>query len=95
MRRAAGGAEFSVCGHFLEVSPPERLKYTWRWEGAFERTADTLVTVEFVRSGGGTELTLRHEKFDGAEIRQQHWIGWIAACNRLDLSIAHATRRPM
>lgn len=95
MRRASEGAEVSVSGQFLEVSPPQRLRYTWRWEGAFERTADTLVTVEFVRSGSGTELTLRHEKFDDAEIRQQHWIGWITACNRLDLSISHATRRPM
>jgi uncharacterized protein YndB with AHSA1/START domain len=95
MKRAAVDTEVSVSGHFLEVSPPEWLKYTWRWEGAFERVADTLVTVEFVRSGSGTELTLRHEKFADAEIRQQHWIGWIAACNRLDLAISHATRRPM
>lgn len=95
MRRPEGGAQVCVCGHFLEVSRPERLRYTWRWEGAFERMPDTLVTVEFVKCGSGTELTLRHEKFDDVEIRQQHWIGWIAACNRLERSIAHATRRPI
>ena len=87
MRRAAGGAEISVRGRFLEVRPPERLKYTWRWEGAFEDVPETLVTVEFARSGSGTELTLCHERFADAEVRQQHWIGWVAACNRLELSL--------
>jgi uncharacterized protein YndB with AHSA1/START domain len=90
MRRAGRGAEIAVFGHFLEVRPPKRLRYTWRWEGAFERMPDTSVTVEFVRSGRGTELTLYHENFDDAGIRQQHWIGWIAACNRLDLALSRA-----
>ena len=87
MRRAAADAEVSVCGRFLEIRPPGRLKYTWRWEGAFERVPETLVTVEFVPSGSGTELTLCHEKFGDAKVRQQHWIGWIAACNRMELSL--------
>ena len=87
MRKGGRGAEVSVFGHFLEVRPPQRLRYTWRWEGAFERMRDTLVTVEFVESGGGTELTLCHEDFDDAAVRQQHWIGWVAACNRLELTL--------
>lgn len=95
MRKAGRGAEVAVSGRFLEVSPPERLRYSWRWEGAFEGMPSTLVTVDFLRSGKGTELILRHENFADAEIRQQHWIGWIAACNRLEPSISHATPRPM
>jgi uncharacterized protein YndB with AHSA1/START domain/DNA-binding transcriptional ArsR family regulator len=87
MRRDAGDAEVWVRGHFLDVSPPQRLRYTWRWEGAFERISETLVTVEFARSGSGTELTLCHERFADAEVRQQHWIGWVAACNRLEASL--------
>src|SRR4051794_54751 len=63
MRRARESAEVSVLGHFLEVRPPQRLRYRWRWEGAFERMPDTLVTVEFLVSGSGTELTLCHESF--------------------------------
>ena len=88
MRWAGVGAEVCVSGHFLEVSPPERLRYSWRWEGAFEGMPETLVTVEFAEAAGGTELTLRHENFaDGAD-RQRHRAGWIAACNRLDRSLA-------
>jgi uncharacterized protein YndB with AHSA1/START domain len=84
MRHSERNAEVYVCGHFLDVRPPHRLCYTWRWEGAFEGMADTLVTVEFLKVGGGTELILRHENFDFIQARQQHWIGWIAACNRLE-----------
>ena len=87
MRRATGGAEVSVSGHFLEVSPPRRLRYTWRWERAFGDMPLTVVTVEFVRADSGTELILCHEGFADAEIRQQHWIGWIAACNRLERTL--------
>jgi hypothetical protein len=46
--------------------------------------AETLVTVDFLKAGGGTELILRHENFYCTQARQQHWIGWIAACNRLE-----------
>jgi uncharacterized protein YndB with AHSA1/START domain len=95
MRNAGRGAEVAVSGHFLEVSPPERLRYTWHWEGAFEGIRDTVVTVEFLKSGSGTELILCHTYFDDAEARQQHRIGWIAACNRLESSIPRATPRPM
>jgi uncharacterized protein YndB with AHSA1/START domain len=81
----------SVSGRFLEVRPPERLRYTWRWEGAFEQMPDTLVTVEFIRFRSGTELTLHHENFANAAIRQQHWSGWIAACNRLEPALPTAS----
>lgn len=90
MRRAGDSTEVSVSGHFLEVRPPERLRYTWRWEGAFERMPDTLVTVEFLVSGSGTELTLCHESFVDAEVRLQHRSGWIVACNRLERSLPAA-----
>ena len=87
MRRAEPGSAVFVSGNFLEVCPPRRLQYTWRWQGAFEGMPDTLVTVEFVEFKGGTELILRHENFAVAEARQAHWIGWIAACNRLERAL--------
>jgi uncharacterized protein YndB with AHSA1/START domain len=90
MRRAGLGTEVFVSGHFLEVRPPERLSYSWQWEGAFEDMPETLVTVEFAEAVGGTELTLRHENFAEAVARQQHRAGWIAACNRLDRSLVAA-----
>ena len=48
---------------------------------------DTLVTVEFIASRSGTELILRHANFEDVEVRQDHWIGWVAACNRVERSL--------
>jgi uncharacterized protein YndB with AHSA1/START domain len=94
MRRLAGGAEVRVCGRFLEVSPPNRLAYTWRWEGAFAGMPETRVTVTLTQIASGTELTLRHEHFTDAGIRQQHRSGWIAACERLDRALPPSERIP-
>jgi uncharacterized protein YndB with AHSA1/START domain len=87
MSRVDSGRRASVSGHFIEVVPPERLKFTWLWEGAFELMPETVVTVEFTAFAGGTELILRHENFVDHAIGRQHRSGWIVACNRLELSL--------
>jgi len=84
VRAGNDGTGVSVQGKFLEVRPPERLVYTWRWEGAFAGMPETLVTLELRGTGNDTLLTLRHANFSDAGERQQHRSGWIAACDRLD-----------
>jgi uncharacterized protein YndB with AHSA1/START domain len=85
MRRLADGTgPLSVCGQFLEVRPPERLVFTWRWEGAFASMPETVVTLELRGTGAETLLLLRHENFAEPGINRQHRSGWIAACNRLE-----------
>lgn len=42
MTRTAGGAPVAVAGQFFEVEPPERLVYSWCWEGAFTEMPETL-----------------------------------------------------
>jgi uncharacterized protein YndB with AHSA1/START domain len=83
-RAGAAGSEVSVNGQFLEVKPPERLVYTWRWEGAFAEMPETLVTLELSGSDSETLLTLRHDNFVDLDARQQHRSGWMSACDRLD-----------
>ncbi len=62
-------------GVYREIRPPEKLVFTWSWEG--ERPAiDTLVTLTFRPSGNATELTLTHEFFPDGETRDQHNAGW-------------------
>jgi uncharacterized protein YndB with AHSA1/START domain len=94
MSRVGESGAVAVRGQFVEVNAPARLVYTWRWEGAFAQMPETLVTLEFVGSQNDTLLTIRHENFTDLGIRQQHWSGWIAACDRLDRSVtpvsAHA-----
>jgi uncharacterized protein YndB with AHSA1/START domain len=84
MRRLDGSGAAAVQGQFIEVRPPERLVFTWRWEGALAGAGETRVTLELRETGAITELVLRHERFAAPALAHQHWSGWLAACGRLD-----------
>jgi len=66
--RNAKGEEFHLTGVYREVRPPERLVYTWRWEGT-ERDGDgeTLVVVE---SAEGRRELRRGRTVDGVPDRR-------------------------
>ena len=77
------GEFFTAVGEFREVKPPERLVYTWDWEkdgsGAEFGEVDgkpSLITVEFLKRGKGTELVLTHNRFASVESRDNHAHGW-------------------
>src|SRR5260370_589431 len=77
------GEFFTAVGVFKEVKAPERLVYTWDWEkdgsGAeFDEVEGkpSLVTVEFLKRGEGTELVLTHSRFATAGSRDSHARGW-------------------
>ena len=75
-----------VTGTYLEVEPPERLVYTFGWDGMpiTLGMGDSKVTVEFHEQGGGTEVRLTHELLDKARIRAWHRFGWHASLRRLE-----------
>ena len=82
---------FVVGGVYKEVNPPEKLVYTWVWEGA-ESAADAahtagfqemLVTVEFHDLGGSTEVVLTHEFFPDQHAKEEHNQGWIGCLGQL------------
>jgi uncharacterized protein YndB with AHSA1/START domain len=83
---APGAADTHVvAGEYLEVDPPGRLVYTWRWEAAADAGASTLVTVEFRDAGAaGTTVVLTHSGFSGASARDQHEVGWRACLENLE-----------
>ena len=67
---------FYVSGIYQEVSPPERVVFTWRWEQPEMDFGESLVTIEFRERAAGTEVTLRHEGFPNEEICSEHDTGW-------------------
>ena len=69
-------------GIYREIRPPEKLVFTWSWEGEAERI-DTLVTVEFRDMGKSTEIILKHEFFPDEPTRDQHTEGWTGCINML------------
>jgi uncharacterized protein YndB with AHSA1/START domain len=79
----------AVSGTYLEVDPPQRLVYTWAWEGSDE--PKTRVTVVFSRQGAElTELTLTHGPFARAEERANHIQGWNDCLDRLAAELSGA-----
>lgn len=80
MRKLPDGELFYLSGTFREVTPPERLVYTWRWE---HEPGETLVTVEFLDRGGSTEVVLTHEMFQAREARDAHAQGWAGCLDKL------------
>ncbi len=82
MMKLPDGEIFYLSGTYREVRPPERLVYTWLWEGNPER-GETLVTVEFRDLGAATEVILTHERFPNEKVRDDHNKGWNGCFDRL------------
>lgn len=81
MQAGPGGPIFPLTGTFIEVVPPERLVYSFRWERDLpfpggDYTSETRVTIEFREAGDATEIVLTHEGFSNEEVKQFHNFGW-------------------
>ena len=80
---------FIVTGVYREISPPEKLVFTWKWEAAPPPYAadwvptETLVTIEFFDRDGSTEVRLTHEMFPDETMRDEHDQGWGRCLNSL------------
>jgi uncharacterized protein YndB with AHSA1/START domain len=85
MRHTAGNVH-SVVGRYVFIKPPERLAFTWNWEGS--PAIDTLVTIDFASQGNSTLVTMTHEKLPTPESREQHEKGWIGCMSRLERKFA-------
>jgi uncharacterized protein YndB with AHSA1/START domain len=87
MRDSESGAVHTVVGEYTEVRRPERLAYTWTWEGEPPEMAGserTLVVVDFVDDGDGTEVVVTHSGFADERIRGMHEHGWNAVMDNLE-----------
>ncbi len=92
---ADSGNTYTVGGIYREVVPPERLVFTWAWEGGGDSRpgGETLVTVTFRAIGRKTEMTLRHEFFETKETRDQHNSGWDGSFDKLSELLSGAKGR--
>lgn len=83
MRKGSDGETHIVGGVYQEISPPEKLVFTWAWETSVQPPDETLVTIEFHELGNQTRLVLTHERFSHAKMRDQHGEGWNGCLDRL------------
>jgi uncharacterized protein YndB with AHSA1/START domain len=87
MRDPEAGAEYTVGGEYVEIRRPERLAFTWTWEGEAEIMSGserTLVEVEFSADGDGTVVELTHTRFADDRIRDLHGEGWTGCLDNLE-----------
>jgi len=81
--RARDRSTFVVGGVYRELVRPERLVFTWQWEGEVMPGVETLVTVTFSDQEGGTLLKVHHTGFPDAAMRDNHGQGWNSSFNKL------------
>lgn len=86
--QAPDGNMHTAIGTYREILPPQRLVFTWTWEGS--PMPDTLVTLEFHERNGGTELVLTHELFPDAAAREHHVQGWTGCLGSLENFLSRA-----
>jgi uncharacterized protein YndB with AHSA1/START domain len=79
--RHKGGAQNIAVGAYREIAPPDRLAFTWRWEG--HEMPDTLVSLQFLDRGAETEVVLTHTGIPNEESRAKHQEGWFGCLDRL------------
>jgi len=68
-------------GIYREISPPERLVFTWRSRSTHDR--DTLVTVDLRALGEKTELTITQTLLPDEEAVRNHTRGWTQVLEHL------------
>ena len=83
--KAPDGAVHAMCGEYREIRPPEKLVFTWFWEGS--ESAVSLVTIDLHDAPGGTRLALVHEGLPTKESRESHTWGWNSGFNKLAQAI--------
>jgi len=70
------GDLFHLAGQFLEIDPPSRLTYTFRWEEPDPDDTETVVRLSLVTVGDGSRLGLLQGDFATDERLALHRSGW-------------------
>ena len=77
--------EIEFCGNYREVSPPQKLVFTWGGTCcATPKGEETVATVEFFDREGDTEVRITHALFPDSEMRDKHSHGWTESLKNLE-----------
>ena len=78
------GELFYLNGEFLEVDPPTRLVYTFRWEDPDPDDQETVVTISLRDAGESIELIVDQGPFATEARHDLHHAGWTESLVRLE-----------
>jgi uncharacterized protein YndB with AHSA1/START domain len=74
---------FHLSGEFLEIDPPSRLVFTFRWEEPDPDDRETVVMLSLAAVGDATEVSLSQGAFATDERLALHSNGWADSFEKL------------
>jgi uncharacterized protein YndB with AHSA1/START domain len=77
------GEPFHLAGEFLEIEPPRRLVYTFRWEEPDPDDQETVVSLTLEALDEGTRLSLSQGEFRTDARLALHRNGWTESVVKL------------
>jgi glutathione S-transferase len=82
----------TVGGEYREISPPDKLAFSWKWEGHEELCKEEMeVVIEFTAiNENETELRLTQTGFPEREVAEHHGQGWNGTFDKLGPWLASA-----
>jgi uncharacterized protein YndB with AHSA1/START domain len=78
------GEAFHLSGEFLEIQPPSKLRFTFRWDEPVPDDRETVAAVSLESLGGRTSVTLAQGVFATEERLELHRSGWADSFEKLD-----------
>lgn len=85
------GDRFHLSGEFLQVDPPARLAYTFRWEEPAPDDQETVVTLMLDAVAEATRLSIAQGEFATEERLALHRSGWSDSLDKLSALLAADT----
>lgn len=84
------GASHVARGEYVEVSPHDRVVFTWGWESEDSpvRPGSSTVEITLVPDGDETVVRLVHSDLPSADSANAHAVGWEHYLPRLELAAA-------
>lgn len=77
------GEAFHLSGDFLEVDPPDRLSFTFRWDEPDPDDRETVVVLSLRSVGGATSVSLSQGEFATEGRLELHRNGWAESFEKL------------
>lgn len=83
-------------GEYVEVSPPDRVVFTWGWEAEDSpvRPGSSTVEVTLTADGDHTVVALVHRDLPSKESADAHGVGWDHYVARLEIAAAGGDAGP-
>ena len=79
--RTQDGTEYGGGGQYTEIDPPNRLAFTWIWDGDDKRQ---LIEIDFEEHDGVTTVRFTHRDLWDEEAVRSHEEGWNGVFDNLE-----------